>query len=343
MFDPSRLRLARLRLGLSLTRLASESNVSLRSLTEYENSKREPSEESLRKLSSRLKVPTSFFEREPIEPVPVAAATFRKLSKATTARRDAVLASATMVLEFFAEVERRFHLPAVSIPTFDKLSAEQASDLVRSQWNLGDRPIHNMLHLLESKGVRVASLNHEYSDIDAFCFFRDAVPYMFLNTSKSAERLRFDAAHELGHLVLHSEIEMDASSAKDREMQANAFAASFLMPEYAIRNQSMAGASVERILKARSFWKVSAMALTHRLHELGLLSAWQYRSTCITLSERGYRTAEPGGIVPETSQLLRKVVYGPRSNLKVRTAADALNVEPDEVRSYLRNLVPLTA
>lgn len=343
MFSPSRLRLARLRLGLSLTKLASESTVSLRSLTEYESSKREPSDENLRKLAKQLKVPTSFFKREPIDPVPIAAASFRKLSKATAARRDAVLASAALTLEFFKEVEQRFHLPVPSIPTLDKHGPEQAAELVRSQWSLGDRPISNMLHLLESKGVRVASLNHEYDDIDAFCFYQDAVPYVFLNTRKSAERQRFDAAHELGHLVLHSDIDMEPSTAKEREAEANAFASSFLMPGAAVLSQLMVGASIERVLKARSYWRVSAMAMTHRLHELSLLSPWQYRSTCITLSERGYRGSEPGGIVPETSQLLRKVVYGSGASLKIRDAAAVLNIEPEEVRSYVRHLVPVSA
>lgn len=127
-------------------------------------------------------MPLAFFERDDIEPVPVTAASFRKLSKATVARRDAVLASAALTLEFYAEIESRFRLPEQNIPTFDKLSSEQAADLVRRQWNLGERPISNMVHLLESKGARIASLNHDYSDIDAFCFYRDAIPYVFLNT-----------------------------------------------------------------------------------------------------------------------------------------------------------------
>lgn len=78
----------------------------------------------------------------------------------------------------------------------------------------------------------------------------------------------------------------------------------------AVLGQLMAGASVEQILTARSYWKVSAMAVTHRLHELHLLSDWQYRSTCIALSDRGYRKTEPGGIVPETYRLLRTVMHG---------------------------------
>lgn len=343
MFNPSRLKLARQRLGHSRPRLAEASGVSLRSITDFENAIREPSEESLAKLAAALKVPVTFFQRDDIDLVPVMAASFRKLSKATVTRRDAVLASAALTLEFFAEIEEHFRLPTPSIPTLDKLSSEQAADLVRHQWNLGVRPIANVVHLLESKGVRVASLNHHYDDIDAFCFYRDGVPYVFLNTSKSAERQRFDAAHELGHLVLHSEIEMESNASKEREAQANAFASSFLMPRDAVLDHSMASASVDRILVARSFWKVSAMAMTHRLHELRLLSDWQYRSTCITLSERGYRSSEPGGIVRETSQLLRKVMYGPGSRIKVRLAAMALDVEAADVRNYIRHLVPLSA
>ncbi|MEP6814043.1 MAG: hypothetical protein ABI873_00680, partial [Marmoricola sp.] len=96
---------------------------------------------------------------------------------------------------------------------------------------------------------------------------------------------------------------------------------SFLMPSGAVLGQSMTGAGVERILAAPSVWKVSAMAMTHRLHELHLLSDWQYRSTCIMLSEHGYRRSEPGGTVPETSQLLRKVLYGSDAHMKVRDAA----------------------
>ncbi len=343
MFNPSRLRLARLRLGYTLTKLAEVSGVSPRTLTDYENGHRPPTSDTLVKLADALSVPVAFLERESIEPVAAGAASFRKLSKASARRRDAVLAKASLALEFFETIEDRFRLPTPDIPTLDKLAPDQASELVRHRWNLGDRPISNMVHLLEAKGVRVASLNHAYDDVDAFCFYRDGVPYIFLNTDKTGERQRFDAAHELGHLVLHSELEMDPSTSKEREAEANAFASSFLMPKTAVESQQMRAASVERVLVARSYWKVSAMAMTHRLHELDLLTDWQYRSVCITLSDRGFRRAEPGGIVPETSQLLRKVMFGARARITATEAAGSLNLSPAEVREYVRHLVPVSA
>lgn len=343
MFDPSRLKVARQRLALTLTALADTSGVSLRSLTNYEKGKLAPNRENLLKLASALAVPEEFFEREPVEPVPVEAASFRKLSKTSAARRDAVLASASLAVEFFGVIESKFQLPPLDVATLDKHAPQEAAELVRNRWNLGDRPIPNMIHLLEAKGIRVAALRHEFTDIDAFCFVRDGTPYVFLNTSRSAERQRFDAAHELGHLVLHGEQDMDLRTARARELEANQFAASFLMPRSSVLAQGMREASLQRILAARTYWKVSAMAMTHRLHELQLLSDWQYRSLCVTLSEQGYRSSEPGGIIPESSQLLRKVMYGSANRIGIAEAARSLQLHQADVRDFVRDLVPVVA
>ena len=341
MFNPARLKLARQRLGLSLTKVAEQSGVSLRSLTNYENEVSPPNEENLLKLAHALAVPLQFFERESLDAIPIEAVSFRKLSKTTALKRDAVLAAAALAIEFFTIVESRFKLPVADIPSLDKLAPEQAAELVRRRWGLTDRPVSNMVHLLESKGVRVAAINHEHQDIDAFCFIRDSTPYVFLNTSKSAERQRFDASHELGHLVLHAELDMDPSQSKERESEANRFAAAFLMPQSAVLAQSMRGASIDRILAARTHWKVSAMAMTHRLHELHLLSPWQYRTACVTLSDNGFRSSEPGGYVPETSQLLKKVMFGGDGKFSAREAARELDLESPDVAHFVHGLVPV--
>lgn len=343
MFSNTRLKLARQRLGWSLSRLSDESGVSSRSLSNYENdADHEPSQEAIDKLAGALKVPAAFFARPEVDQVPLEAVSFRKLSKTSAAKRDAVLAAATLALEFFAVVDRHFTLPKVDVPTLDKLKPEDAAELVRRRWGLGDKPISNMVHLLESKGVRVMAISHEYSEVDAFCFLRDSVPYVFLNTSKSGERQRFDAAHELGHLVLHDERPMTPGDSKEREAEANRFAASFLMPGTAVYAQSMQSASLERILAARKYWRVSAMALTHRLHSLDLLSEWQYRSTCVTLSDRGFRSGEPDGIVPETSAMLRQVLYGDNS-LGLTAVSTELAIERRDLATLMQGLVPVAA
>jgi Zn-dependent peptidase ImmA (M78 family)/DNA-binding XRE family transcriptional regulator len=343
MFDSSRLKLARQRLGWTLTQLSSESGVSVRSLSNYENSKgQEPSTETVEKLARALMLPASFLTREPVDVLRVEAVSFRKLSRTSAAKRDAVLASATIALDFFSFVEETLTLPTPDLPTYDKYEAEQAAELLRRRWNLGDKPISNMLHLLESKGVRVVGLSHDLAEIDAFSFARDGVPVVVLNTFKSGERQRFDLAHELGHLILHDEREMTPADSKDREAEANRFAAAFLMPRSGILAQDMRGASINRVLRARAAWKVSAMAMTHRLRDLGLMGDWQYRSMCIALSDAGYRSGEPGGMVPETSLLLRKVLFG-NNKVQVSKAADRIGVAPRDINLFLRGLVPTVA
>jgi len=121
---------------------------------------------------------------------------------------------------------------------------------------------------------------------------------IFLATGKTGERGRFDAAHELGHLVLHGEHQVPSRPAAEAE--ANRFAAAFLMPRAGVLGQGLPDATPARILEAKRIWKVSAMALTHRLHELDLLTEWGYRTACVQLSRLGYRYGEPRGIERES-------------------------------------------
>ncbi|WP_279580063.1 ImmA/IrrE family metallo-endopeptidase [Fodinicola feengrottensis] len=135
---------------------------------------------------------------------------------------------------------------------------------------MGERPIGNILHLLEAHGARIYSLTVENNDLDALSFYWHWQPYIFLSTTKSGERGRFDAAHELGHLVLHGEHEVPHRPSA--EVEANRFAAAFLMPRASVLAHGLNDATVDRILTAKQTWKVAAMALTHRLHELDLLT-----------------------------------------------------------------------
>jgi hypothetical protein len=65
--------------------------------------------------------------------------------------------------------------------------------------------------------------------------------------------------------------------------------------------------SIPVLLQLKRRWGVSLAAMAYRLHALGALSDWQYRTLCIQMAEQGYRTREPNGLPRETSQLLRKV------------------------------------
>lgn len=52
-------------------------------------------------------------------------------------------------------IDSKFHLPEASVPDCSGMDPEAAAEAVRAEWGLGLLSIKNMVHLLESKGVRV--------------------------------------------------------------------------------------------------------------------------------------------------------------------------------------------
>lgn len=106
--------------------------------------------------------------------------------------------------------------------------------------------------------ARFAALSTEA--IDAFSFRHNESAIIFLNPSKSAERLRFDLAHELGHLLLHGG-SLSESDSKLRERQANDFASAFLMPRAGILGSLRGNVSLDDLPRLRDSRKVSAVAI----------------------------------------------------------------------------------
>lgn len=331
---PSRLKLARHRRAMTLTALSRASGVPLRTLSAYENAHHTPPPATVARLADALDVTPEFLAADDVDLLVPDVVSFRKLSRTTAGRRDAALAAGRIAIEIADWIEARFRLPEPDLPTLEKHGPETAAEIVRRRWSLGERPVPNAVHLLEAHGVRVFSLAEDCREVDAFSLIRDDRPFVFLNTDRSAERQRFDAAHELGHLLLHAGAAR--VHGRDREAEANRFAAAFLMPRRAVTAQGLREATLDQVLAAKRHWSVSALAMTHRLHELQLLSDWNYRTTCIALARDGYRTAEPGGARPETSQLLAKVLAG----VDAAELAAHLGLRADELTRHLFRLVP---
>lgn len=306
MFTPSRLTLARKRRGLTKVRLAREVHVTSRCVMFWENGETTPSPETVERLATVLGFPVDFFSGPDIaEPNPDGAS-FRALTAMTATQRDAALAAGALALELSKWIEERFELPAPSIPEMGALDdPETAAEALRAEWGLGEQPIKNMIHLLELHGVRVFSLTEECKEVDAFSLWRDGLPFVFLNTVKSAERSRHDAAHELGHLVLHRK---GGPTGRDAEREANQFASAFLMPKASVLARASAFATLPRLISLKKTWNVSVASLAYRLHQIGVLSEWHYRNLAVEIAARGYRRSEPDGSQRETSQVLGKVL-----------------------------------
>ncbi len=307
MFNHNRLSLARKRRRLTGKRLAELVGVTAVTISRLENGSHEPEPETLARLARALNYPIEFFEGDDLDELVQCAASFRSLKSMSAKERDASLAAGSLAFLLNDWVGERFNLPEPNLLDLNyEIDPETAARTVRERWNLGEKPIPDMIRLLESRGVRVFSLSENSTSVDAFSCWRDDTPFMFLNNMKTAEHARFDAGHELGHLILHKH--GGPKQARSAEFEANRFASAFLMPAGDVQARLPSVMSMSQIIQAKFRWRVSAMALAYRTHQMGIVSDWRYRSFCIELGRRGYCDGEPGGIEHEQSVIWRKVL-----------------------------------
>ena len=329
-FEPERLTLARERRGLNKAALAKAARINPRTIGDYEAGRTEPSREVLNRIARSVGFPEDFFFEPITKAMTPEGASFRALTRMTAAQAHAALAVGTLGTELYAWIEERFDLPEPDLPDLESrlFQPEAVAAMVRSAWNLGNAPIGNVVHLLERHGIRFVSLAEEWREVDAFSEWVDGTPYICLSTFKTAERSIFDAAHELGHLVLHRDHAKPRG--REEEKQADEFASNFLMPRADIEAAALINPSLAELVEAKSRWRVSVAALNYRLNQLGYSSPWHYREMCIELGP--FRRREPNSIPREQSQVLSKVFTAMRAEGATRPdIAKDLRITPDEL------------
>lgn len=300
-FKGHRLREAREARGLSIEQLRKIIGVSRRSISAYENEESIPRIEILSKIADTLRFPINFFVADFQDPE-LASVFYRSFASATKSDRkqnEYKLKWLKHIADYFSEY---FDLPEVNVPQFDlplyineeiEEQIEKFSVSVREQFGLGLGIIPNIVQLLENNGVIIAKNNTHSDRIDAFSEWRsDSRPFIFLGSIKSAVRSRFDAAHELGHLVFHSKLDTETVEENIRiiEKQADKFASAFLMPERTFVNDFGYYLSFEKMVQLKQKWKISVAAMAMRAAQLNLITESQSRNFWVSYSRKGYRT-----------------------------------------------------
>ncbi|MFI0008556.1 ImmA/IrrE family metallo-endopeptidase [Streptomyces globisporus] len=195
-----------------------------------------------------------------------------------------------------ATLERHVEFPVAHVPNLevrgDSDSPEEAANALRASWEIPVGPIPHLVRTAENEGVLVVFSAPASASVDAYSFEGMSRPVVVLNPAKrDYYRQRFDLAHELGHLVMHSDAE--PGSAKI-EAQADRFAAEFLMPGDQIADSLPGKANWGRLQQLKESWGVSLQALLYRSRALGEMSDVTYRNAMMFLSSKGWRRQEPG-------------------------------------------------
>ena len=335
--NPRRITLARKRRGINQSELAKLMGLHRRSVCGFESGEYQPSDENLARLADVLVFPTDFFFGEDIDEPTLATGSFRSMSRMSAVYRDMALCQAAIGLHVSKWLDTKFEPPVPSLPNLHREKTPiVAAESLRRAWGIGALTVRNMIHLLESRGVRVFSLAVDAREVDAFSMWKGRTPFVFLNANKSSEHSRFDAAHELGHLVMHR----DSPQGLQAEREADAFASAFLMPQSSVLARASRFPTMKEIIKLKNLWGVSVAAMIHRLHDVELLTDWQYRGLCVEMTKLGYRESEPEEMTRETSLLLPKMLESLyEDGLSRSRIAALLTISQAELEALLFGLV----
>ena len=323
--------------------LADAVNITPTALQHYASLRRVPTPDIVDRLASILQFPKGFFYDSDLDLPPVRETSYRALSRTTARHRMQAESIGAIGTLFAGWIEAKFNLPSPDIPECDTDDSESAAEAVRYSWGIGAMSVTNVVALMEAHGVRVFSLATDTPDLDAFSFWHGAIPYVFLNTNKTAERTRMDAAHELGHLALHFKGNA-ANRDRQSERDAQHFAAAFLMPRTSVAANfpfRFHTASLDQFRESKKQWNVSLTSLIVRVRELEYINGNRYRALMVEASERGYRRSEPDGCAPDHSVVLDKLFNPRRKGAEsIPRAARALSVYPVELYCLMKGLVP---
>jgi len=304
-FVPARLTVARQAKGLKQKDLAEELQFAPATISKWESEAYEqaPDPSSIQALADRLSVEPAWFYK-PLGDAQSRPAFYRSMRSELTAARDKAAAKLLFSYEIYRALDELVEFPTADIPNlmagsdYRMLSAEKIeafSIRLREYWGLGDDPITDLMVVLENAGIVVTETFLDSNKLDGVSAWISKIPVILLAKDKDGGvRRRFDAAHELGHLVLHQGLTQECIKKDLRliEEQAMLFAGAFLLPasSFAVTSDK---ATLEHLSDIKPRWGVSIGAMIKRLASLNLISENHEKNLWKYYSYRQWRGNEP--------------------------------------------------
>ena len=305
-FIPERLVQARDSRGITQVALGELINRNSSSISRWEGGGQSPEPDALKALAHALNIPVAFFLR-PLQAYGLAPMFFRSMASTTQSVRKRTQARLRWAQEISVSLQKWVDLPEVNVPRLDVTDYREIQDAdiedmankCRVEWELGAGPIIDVLLVLENAGTVVVKDKVGSVKMDGLSNWSaaDNRPYVLIAQDKdTCVRSRMDAAHELGHLVLHHGLKPkmlnNSADFKEIERQAFDFAGAFLMPAESF-SAEIWSPSLNTFEALKERWKVSIGSMIKRCVKLGMVSEeyqprlWKHYST------RGWRKKEP--------------------------------------------------
>ncbi|MBP8777275.1 MAG: ImmA/IrrE family metallo-endopeptidase [Bacteroidaceae bacterium] len=282
-----RLKSARMMKGLSMDALCSQIGniVSKQSISKYENGKMLPDSTVLIALSKALNVSVDYLFRPYQLELPTIE--FRKKSRLKSSDLESIKEKVRDSIERYFEIESILGIKDCFDIDFSNISVQCPDDVkslalrLRLEWKLGEDAIGNIINVLEDNQVKVIELDAPMGFDGLSGYVNKIDPIIVLNRNFSAERQRFTALHEFGHLLLNFD---SAITTKEKESYCNLFASELLISSVQFIKQigaSRKDISLQELIPLQEQYGISIDALMYKAKELNVISEQRYRTYCI--------------------------------------------------------------
>lgn len=356
-FNGERLKIARMWRNLSATQLADLTGFSRQTISMLENGKlTNPEFATVQKLSEKLEFPITFFLEETKRNFNESTTYFRSLlttNKKYRVEQEEKIKFIAIVYNMLSEYLEFEKVNLPQIPT--NATPQEAANILREYWGLGNRPIENIVYLAESNGLIVTDFETATGDVDAFSHkitSDDMETYLigYSKNKRTAARIHFDVAHEIGHILLHNWREdlecIDKEEFKEIELQAHSFASAFLLPEDEFRKDvSPYATNLAYYTELKKTWKVSIAAMIRRAKDLDIITTDDYSRLMRNMQKQGIRKIEPldNELVTAEPSLLRQAikilfdqkVFTPNEFLEELSREYGLTLYPKDIETLL--------
>ncbi len=291
-----RLSSARKMAGLSLQALADKmhNQISKQAIHQFEQGKSKPEADTLLALTKALNVRLDFFfsnaqvQFEKLE--------YRKKVKLSKTEEVAINETAKDWFSRYFELEElmdghvSFVNPLEGMLIQQEEDIERAANTLRERWELGTKPISNVIEMLEQRGVKVLEVQAT-NGFQGFSAEANGRLVVVLNANDDAFRKRFTALHELAHIVLQFTEGLDVERCCHRFAGAVLFPQQSVMETFSSKRKKLAFAE---LLQQKCYYGISIQAILRRLRDLDIINEATYKGFLIWMTKVGYRTKEPG-------------------------------------------------
>ena len=282
-----RLKSARLLSALSLDKLAETMDgiVSKNAISKYEKAEMMPSSKVLIALAKALSVKPDYFFR-PFS-VEIKNIEFRKKSKLKIKKEKAIKQQVSDHIERYLEIESllnisvNFQNPISDIEINNSVDVEKAVNTLLKKWNLGLNALPNVIELLEDKEVKIVEIDTEENFDGLSGWANGKIPVVVVNKNLLIERKRFTVLHELAHLLLNFNKNLDN---KTVEKLCHCFAGAVLIPKKTFITElgkNRKTFSLNELISVKETYGISIQAIMARAYGLRIITKFKYIDFCI--------------------------------------------------------------